>query len=1526
MSRPDTPSVTLSDVEGAELWKEEGSVGMDDEREPNDPKSDLIHASAKNPSILLELDMDGNVKHLSKSWEAIIGTNPQKILNQPISKIIYGLEDDKKVFTDAISIMMTDDTSYRVRFLTATNDIVQENSDEEADEDEDRDVEIADLGESMNAAMSTESRHADQPDTCSLSSLSTNGGIIELEGQGILIHSQGLPTHSMWILKPFSSNAMSIQLPTKLAETLGFGVDIFTSYLETLSEAGVINEEDVLPPPQVLCRICEQQVPSWWLEKHSELCLNEHKCESDVQIIHDSLIEQGKVINSITESLNNESYNISDGVKEYRGLPLPKVTPQHAVSNTTSPLKRGRSGSFFGTLRFPFKTLALLSDLVDYARNINPSEFQEELNTFEFSPNTRNALNHVSSTKIPDSSDPAINLLSTDTESLVDSKVEAVLRLKNSLLYSQKIKAEVDELSLLTIRETVRNIRNQTSDTPQSSANEGTNMAKGNSSGSAGLKYPIPTTAQSSLFTDSYLQNDILPNNSTNAEGMSIDGSDRYTPSRSVTPGESVPKDQRMDHDHHQHEIFKHFHDINLKSPVLTPQRKHSPGVPPGFHNSPRSSIQRNTRNHSGLESLSGTPSSSPLILAKDDSLDKKPGNFGLGGNENFLSVISHSSNSKPPLSPLLAAIPAPKSTAPSIKDYEILKPISKGAFGSVYLARRKVTGDYFAIKMLKKSDMIAKNQVTNVKAERAIMMAQSESPYVARLYSSFQSNNNLYLVMEYLPGGDCATLIKMLGNLPDEWAQRYIAQVIAGVEDLHKKGIVHHDLKPDNLLIDSSGHLKLTDFGLSRMGLVHRQERSKKNNSVTGEEVFAQANPQHQRRDSIGALTLAASPADHSSAASSPSSNYFESSWREHHGSISHKLFKSEPHGSMPGSPMLKPLHKSSSQTSFTMPEDDGLTSSTLSGRNLVLFDPENSSRNKKFVGTPDYLSPETIAGTGESEASDWWSVGCIFFEFLFGYPPFHDSTPEKIFQNILAGEIEWPNLPPEEELKFCSPQAKDLIKKLLVMNGDERLGRNGAEEIKEHEYFKGLDWDSLWLADGSFVPVVDDPESTDYFDGRGAEMGDFLIDDESESDHENEEKNNSSFKSPPLSNKNQSGATTVMGSPSASNSPTQKHLSLAIPLHMRERRPSKMNDNMGEFGSFQFRNLPALDKANKDVINRIKAEHLEHRNSISSSSSESGYTRSRNYSTSSPSSALPRPLSPSASIRRSRSASRGSFGSGNFVALTPTSANYDEYNAFYENSGKSSPSTDSGSPSTRNFAKQANLVHSPQTPSQPQPQPHHVRRHGSKGSKSSLLHRTLSEFSTGSSDTDESKSTALERVRKRRQSSKMSEGSQSQSDRPPVLDVLLCEPIPIVRYQLRKDLEAIGCAVVAVAAGDELIRRATGEVKFDVIMTALKIPKLDALDIVKLLKHTSSINSDTPIIAITAYYNEAISSAMFSEVLEKPVNRRNLQLALRKFSRWNSISNEEAVSDSEMLSDAAVSDADSSFTGNTVRMRSDG
>jgi PAS domain-containing protein len=145
------------------------------------------------------------------------------------------------------------------------------------------------------------------------------------------------------------------------------------------------------------------------------------------------------------------------------------------------------------------------------------------------------------------------------------------------------------------------------------------------------------------------------------------------------------------------------------------------------------------------------------------------------------------------PASPYFAPVtPVGRAPAPSIKDYEIIKPISKGAYGSVYLAKKRATGDYYAIKVLRKSDMIAKNQVTNVKAERMILMMQRDSPYVVRLFYSFQSKDYLYLVMEYLNGGDCASLIKTLGSLPEDWARSYLAEVTLGLEYLHNLGIIH--------------------------------------------------------------------------------------------------------------------------------------------------------------------------------------------------------------------------------------------------------------------------------------------------------------------------------------------------------------------------------------------------------------------------------------------------------------------------------------------------------------------------------------------------------------------------------------------------------------------------------------------------------------------------------------------------------------------------------------------------------------
>jgi serine/threonine-protein kinase RIM15 len=144
-------------------------------------------------------------------------------------------------------------------------------------------------------------------------------------------------------------------------------------------------------------------------------------------------------------------------------------------------------------------------------------------------------------------------------------------------------------------------------------------------------------------------------------------------------------------------------------------------------------------------------------------------------------------------MSPRLpSAIVSSRTALPTINDFKFIKPISRGAFGAVYLVKKVATGDYFAIKALKKSDMIAKNQITNVKAERTILINQASSPFVAKLFFSFQSKDYLYLVMEYLNGGDCATLVKQLDGLSEDWAKRYIAEVVLGLEYLHARNIVH--------------------------------------------------------------------------------------------------------------------------------------------------------------------------------------------------------------------------------------------------------------------------------------------------------------------------------------------------------------------------------------------------------------------------------------------------------------------------------------------------------------------------------------------------------------------------------------------------------------------------------------------------------------------------------------------------------------------------------------------------------------
>uniref|UniRef100_A0A0E0FE66 non-specific serine/threonine protein kinase n=1 Tax=Oryza meridionalis TaxID=40149 RepID=A0A0E0FE66_9ORYZ len=169
-----------------------------------------------------------------------------------------------------------------------------------------------------------------------------------------------------------------------------------------------------------------------------------------------------------------------------------------------------------------------------------------------------------------------------------------------------------------------------------------------------------------------------------------------------------------------------------------------------------------------------------------------------------------------------------------SIEDFEIIKPISRGAFGRVFLAKKRVTGDLFAIKVLKKADMIRKNAVESILAERDILIS-ARNPFV------------------YLNGGDLYSLLRNLGCLDEDMARTYMAELVLALEYLHSMNVIHRDLKPDNLLISRDGHIKLTDFGLSKVGLINSTDDLSGpdvSNVLVGDHQPADAEQRAQKRE----------------------------------------------------------------------------------------------------------------------------------------------------------------------------------------------------------------------------------------------------------------------------------------------------------------------------------------------------------------------------------------------------------------------------------------------------------------------------------------------------------------------------------------------------------------------------------------------------------------------------------------------------------------------------------------------------
>ncbi|KAK4122708.1 Pkinase-domain-containing protein [Parathielavia appendiculata] len=336
-----------------------------------------------------------------------------------------------------------------------------------------------------------------------------------------------------------------------------------------------------------------------------------------------------------------------------------------------------------------------------------------------------------------------------------------------------------------------------------------------------------------------------------------------------------------------------------------------------------------------------------------------------------------------PPDSDSLGALPPPNQSAlafrrtyssNSIKvrnvevgpqSFDKIKLIGKGDVGKVYLVREKKSSRLYAMKVLSKKEMIKRNKIKRALAEQEIL-ATSNHPFIVTLYHSFQSEDYLYLCMEYCSGGEFFRALQTRPGkcISEDDARFYAAEVTAALEYLHLMGFIYRDLKPENILLHQSGHIMLSDFDLSKQ--------------------------------------------------------------------------------SDPGGKPTMIIGKNGT-SSNSLPTID--TKSCIA-----------NFRTNSFVGTEEYIAPEVIKGSGHTSAVDWWTLGILIYEMLYGTTPFKGKNRNATFANILREDIPFPDHAGAPQI---SNLCKSLIRKLLIKDENRRLGaRAGASDIKSHPFFRTTQW----------------------------------------------------------------------------------------------------------------------------------------------------------------------------------------------------------------------------------------------------------------------------------------------------------------------------------------------------------------------------------------------------------------------------------------------------------------------------------
>ncbi|KAF7596322.1 hypothetical protein BBP40_002066 [Aspergillus hancockii] len=296
---------------------------------------------------------------------------------------------------------------------------------------------------------------------------------------------------------------------------------------------------------------------------------------------------------------------------------------------------------------------------------------------------------------------------------------------------------------------------------------------------------------------------------------------------------------------------------------------------------------------------------------------------------------------------------------------FDKIKLIGKGDVGKVYLVREKKTSRLYAMKVLSKKEMIKRNKIKRALAEQEIL-ATSNHPFIVTLYHSFQSEDYLYLCMEYCSGGEFFRALQTRPGkcISEDAARFYAAEVTAALEYLHLMGFIYRDLKPENILLHQSGHIMLSDFDLSKQ-------------SGSG------------------------------------------------------------------GAPTMIPARSGNSATSLP----------TIDTKSCIA-----DFRTNSFVGTEEYIAPEVIKGCGHTSAVDWWTLGILVYEMLYGTTPFKGKNRNATFGNILRDEVPFPE---HQGAQQISNMCKSLIRKLLIKDETKRLGaRAGASDVKTHPFFRQTQW----------------------------------------------------------------------------------------------------------------------------------------------------------------------------------------------------------------------------------------------------------------------------------------------------------------------------------------------------------------------------------------------------------------------------------------------------------------------------------